>query len=110
MRTISLLIIGVLMLNSGRVNPETTGLHKDLWALLMYVSVFFVWNDYPAGKNRLLFLALRAVGVASLLILAVIFRSGPADDPGWMITGWWEYTWPYRMGLSCLITCLSRIP
>jgi predicted acyltransferase len=54
-RTISLLIIGVLMLNSGRVNPETTGLHKDLWALLMYVSVFFVWNDYPAGKNRLLF-------------------------------------------------------
>ena len=88
-RTISLLIIGVLMLNSGRVNPETTGLQKDLWALLMYVSVFFVWNDYPAGKNRMLFVALRAAGVATLLILTIIFRSGPADDPGWMITGWW---------------------
>jgi hypothetical protein len=23
------------------------------------------------------------------MILAIIFRSGPADDPGWMITGWW---------------------
>lgn len=88
-RTISLLIIGVLMLNSGRVNPETTGLHKDLWALLMYVSVFFVWNDYPAEKNRLLFLTLRAAGATTLVILAIIFRSGPADDPGWMITGWW---------------------
>ena len=29
-RTISLLIIGVLMLNSGRVNPETTGMSGNL--------------------------------------------------------------------------------
>ncbi len=34
-RTMSLLLIGVLMLNSDRVNPETTGMHKDLWTLLM---------------------------------------------------------------------------
>ena len=88
-RTISLLIIGVLMLNSGRVNPHATGMHKDLWALLMYISVFLVWNDYPGGKNKILFLILRAAGVAMLLFLAIIFRSGPTDDPGWMITGWW---------------------
>lgn len=88
-RTISLLIIGVLMLNSGRVNPGTTGMNRDLWALLMYVAVFLVWNDYPADKNRMLFLTLRATGAITLLILAIIFRSGPSDDPGWMITGWW---------------------
>jgi len=88
-RTLSLLIIGVLMLNSGRVNPETTGINKNLWALLMYVSVFLVWNDYPKGKHKLLFTILRAAGVATLIFLAIIFRSGSADDPGWMITGWW---------------------
>ncbi|MCU0459720.1 MAG: DUF5009 domain-containing protein [Bacteroidales bacterium] len=88
-RTISLLIIGVLMLNSGRVNPGTTGMHKDLWALLMYVSVFLLWNDYPQGRHKVLFLILRAAGVAILVFLAIIFRSGPTDDPGWMITGWW---------------------
>ena len=88
-RTISLLIIGVLMLNSGRVNPETTGMGKDLWALLMYVSVFFVWNDYPADRRKMLFTILRAAGVAALIFLVIIFRSGPADDPGWLITGWW---------------------
>jgi predicted acyltransferase len=88
-RTISLLIIGVLMLNSGRVNPETTGMSQNLWALLMYLSVFLVWNDYPAGKHRMLFMILRAAGAATLIILAVIFRSGTADDPGWMTTGWW---------------------
>ncbi len=88
-RTVSLLIIGVLMLNTGRVNPETTGMSGNLWALLMYVSVFLVWNDYPSGKLRLLFSGMRAAGIATLIFLAVIFRSGSTEDPGWMITGWW---------------------
>ena len=88
-RTISLLVIGILMLNSGRVNPEATGMNRNLWALLMYISVFLIWNDYPKGKHKLLFTILRAAGVATLIFLAIIFRSGSADDPGWMITGWW---------------------
>lgn len=88
-RTVSLMVIGILMLNSGRVNPEATGMNRNLWALLMYISVFLVWNDYPKGKHKLLFIILRAAGVATLIFLAIIFRSGSADDPGWMITGWW---------------------
>ncbi|MFZ2340518.1 MAG: DUF5009 domain-containing protein [Bacteroidales bacterium] len=88
-RTVSLLIIGVLMLNTGRVNPETTGMGKDLWALLMYISVFFVWNDYPTESRKLLFTILRSAGVAALIFLVIIFRSGSADDPGWLVTGWW---------------------
>ncbi|MDM8001792.1 MAG: DUF5009 domain-containing protein [Bacteroidota bacterium] len=88
-RTVSLLIIGVLMLNTGRVNPETTGMSENLWALLMYISVFLVWNDYPSGKYKLLFPALRAAGIATLIFLAIIFRSGSTEEPAWMITGWW---------------------
>ena len=88
-RTVSLMVIGILMLNSGRVNPEATGMNRNLWALLMYISVFLVWNDYPKGKHKLLFTILRAAGVATLIFLAIIFRSGSTDDPGWMITGWW---------------------
>ncbi|MDI9532792.1 MAG: DUF5009 domain-containing protein [Bacteroidota bacterium] len=88
-RTVSLMVIGILILNSGRVNPEATGMNRNLWALLMYISVFLVWNDYPKGKHKLLFTILRAAGVATLIFLAIIFRSGSADDPGWMITGWW---------------------
>ena len=88
-RTVSLMVIGILMLNSGRVNPEATGMNRNLWALLMYISVFLIWNDYPKGKHKLLFIILRAAGVATLIFLAIIFRSGSVDDPGWMITGWW---------------------
>lgn len=51
-RTISLLIIGLLMLNTERVDPELTGLGRNLWALLMYLGVFLVWNDYPNKDKR----------------------------------------------------------
>ncbi len=88
-RTVSLLIIGVLMLNTGRVNPEITGMSENVWALLMYISVFLVWNDYPEGKYNLLFSLMRAAGMGTLIFLAIIFRSGTAEDPGWMIAGWW---------------------
>lgn len=88
-RTFSLLTIGLLMLNSGRVNPELTGISKNLWALIMYISVFLVWIDYPREKGKSLFTGLRIIGAVTLIILIVIFRSGTADDPGWLITGWW---------------------
>lgn len=88
-RTISLLIIGILMLNTGRLNPELSGIGRNLWALLMYVSVFMVWNDYPEGKLRYLFTGMRVAGLAILLFLVVIFRSGEPDNHGWLVTEWW---------------------
>ncbi len=87
-RTISLLIIGVLMLNVSRVNPELTGMNKNLWAILMYISVFLVWNLYKNVPRKLVFI-LKGLGVAGLIVLVFIFRSGTPENPGWLITGWW---------------------
>ena len=42
------------MLNTGRVNPELTGISENLWALLMYIAVFLFWNDYPKKEKRFL--------------------------------------------------------
>lgn len=89
-RTASLLIIGVLMLNTGRVEPVLTGLSRDLWALLMYIGVFLTWNDYKDnGKNYFTILNLRLLGMAILTFLVFKFRSGEAENDGSLITGWW---------------------
>ena len=87
-RTISLLIIGVLMLNVSRLNPALTGMNKNLWAILMYISVFLVWNLYKNIPRKLIFL-LKGLGVAGLVVLVFIFRSGTAENTGWLTTGWW---------------------
>ena len=89
-RTISLLIIGVLMLNTDRVNPELTGINANLWAILMYIAVFLVWNNYPDKENRFFFITgLRIAGIAILVFLIFKFRSGQLVNNGSLITGWW---------------------
>jgi len=88
-RTLSLLIIGVLMLNTGRVSPELTGMGKNLWALLMYIAVFLVWNDYPAKTGKFLNYTFRIAGVAVLLFLVIKFRSDDPENHPWLVTEWW---------------------
>jgi predicted acyltransferase len=89
-RTISLLIIGVLMLNSGRLNPELTGMGENLWSLLMYTGVFLVWNKYRENdRNFFTITGLRLAGMALLAFLVFKFRSGQQVNDGSLITGWW---------------------
>jgi predicted acyltransferase len=87
-RTGSLLLIGVFMMNSGRLNPELSGLSKNLWAILMYFFVFLIWNQYR-DLNRNLTYILKGIGIAGLIVLAIIFRSGSPEKVSWMQTGWW---------------------
>jgi len=89
-RSISLLIIGILMLNSERVNPEFTGLSKNLWAILMYIGVFLIWNKYKEDdKNFFTIAGLKLAGIALLVFLIFKFRSGQVVNNGSLITGWW---------------------
>ncbi len=87
-RTISLLFIGVLMLNASRLNPDLAGISKNLWAILMYISVFLVWNQY-GNLNRNLKLILKVIGITGLIVLLAVFRSGTPESVSWIETGWW---------------------
>jgi heparan-alpha-glucosaminide N-acetyltransferase len=89
-RSVSLLIIGVLSLNSGRVNQEFTGMSKNLWAILMLIGVFLIWNKYAETDSNFFTIAgLRLAGVALLVFLIFKFQSGQMVNNGSLITGWW---------------------
>lgn len=90
LRTASLLLIGVFMLNSGRLNSGLSGISRDLYAILMYVSIFLIWNKYPENtKLKRLFLGFKALGVIGLICLALIFKSGEPGHITWFVTSWW---------------------
>lgn len=76
-RTVSLLIIGVLMSNSRNVNAEFTGMSKSLWSIIMYSGVFLIWYNYKqTDKNFYLINGLRLAGLAMIVPMVYIFRSG----------------------------------
>lgn len=79
-RSVSLIIIGILMSNSRRVNAEFTGMSKSLWSFIMYSGVFLIWNNYKeTGKNSILLLCLKLAGVAMIAVMVYIFRSGGTE-------------------------------
>ena len=115
LRTISLIIIGVLMLNTGRVNPELTGLGKNLWALLMYIGVFLVWNNYSDKDTRFFTVnGLRLAGIMTLVFLVFKFRSGQPENEGSLITGWWGILgligWGYLVAAFAYLLFRDSLP
>jgi heparan-alpha-glucosaminide N-acetyltransferase len=90
LRTLSLLLIGVLMMNVGDLNEELSGIDRNLWATLLYVSVFLVWNSYPKNEDRKYpYVGLKALGLIGIVVLAAVFKRGDAAHPGWLEIGWW---------------------
>ena len=113
-RSLSLIIIGVLMLNSGRVNPELTGINKNLWAILMYLAVFLYWNDYPDKENK--FFTIQGLKILALVIFVYLifkFRSGQSENNGSLITGWWGILgligWGYLVSAFTYVLCRDSI-
>jgi heparan-alpha-glucosaminide N-acetyltransferase len=114
-RTVSLLIIGVLMLNTGRVNPELTGMSKNLWALLIYVAVFLFWNDYRNKENRIFTVTgFKLAALAIFVLLVFKFRSGEPENNGSLVTGWWGILgligWGYLVSAFTYVLCRDSIP
>ncbi len=87
-RTISLLIIGVLMANSRNVNGDFTGLSKNVWSLIMYTGVFLIWNDYKSDKNRVLINVLKFAGLVMILAMVYIFKTGKTEIHGFSFRSW----------------------
>lgn len=86
-RTVSLLIIGVLMANSRNVNGEFTGISKSIWSLIMYSGVFLIWMNYKqTSKNLYLINGLRLIGMAMIVPMIYIFRSG--ETTGFSYNSW----------------------
>jgi predicted acyltransferase len=89
-RTLSLLVIGVMILNIGRLNEDLSGINQQLWAILLYISIFLIWNNYPKdSKYKMLFMALRVIGAIGFISLATSFKAGEADNVSWLEIGWW---------------------
>jgi predicted acyltransferase len=113
-RSLSLLIIGVLMLNTGRVDPELTGIGRNLWALLMYIAVFLFWNDYRDRENRIYAIAgYKLAALAIFIFLVFKFNSGRPENNGSLITGWWGILgligWGYLVSAFAWLLCRDSI-
>jgi heparan-alpha-glucosaminide N-acetyltransferase len=83
-RTLSLLFVGIMMVNESP-DPEKMGWSGTLWSALMFLSAIFAFCSISAPRQsesatnqeetfRIISLIVRVLGFASLLFLAFAFR------------------------------------
>ena len=87
-RAAGLLVLGVFMVNAEEgYNEAAMGMSIHLWSLLFYACAILVWAVYRF-ENKALAVALRLIGAAGLLALALLFRGG-ADGSLRLAPQWW---------------------
>jgi heparan-alpha-glucosaminide N-acetyltransferase len=75
-RSASLLVIGLLMANSRNVGGDFTGFSKNIWSMITYAGVFFIWNNYrKTPDNSYLINSLKILGIVMIIPMVYLFRS-----------------------------------
>jgi heparan-alpha-glucosaminide N-acetyltransferase len=109
-RTIALLVMGVFLVNGETINETATGMPGYLWYSLSCLSFVFIWNTYPRNANRYFVYTVKAAGIITLIVLAVIYRGGEDGQLSRFATQWWGILgligWSYLA--AGLITVFSK--
>lgn len=85
-RTIGLLVIGLLMLNG----PAVSSMNTALWNILMYSAAILFWTAYPQGDaHTVLHDILKWLGFIILLFLVISYRRNGVNGEIWIKTSWW---------------------
>ena len=93
-RTLSLLLIGVMMVNAAS-GPDTaqTIISRNTWTALLYVAAILSFcalgrDKTPSPRLKWITIVLRVIGFATLLWLALIYRTKTGDQILTFHTSW----------------------
>jgi heparan-alpha-glucosaminide N-acetyltransferase len=94
-RSFALLLIGFFHVNLENYNKLAAILPKPFWQIGITVAFFLIWMDYapdfPRKKKNLL----KGIGIAMLVILALLYKGSPGEGPAmadqyvWMRPQWY---------------------
>jgi heparan-alpha-glucosaminide N-acetyltransferase len=109
-RSFALIVLGLIMANSDKVDAGRTGMAPNVWAFLALLGAVLFWNSYPeAPRYKTLFQALKLVGLLLAIGMLIIFRRvTPSGQTAWLDTRYWEILG--MIGWTYFTVCLLYIP
>ena len=109
-RSLSLVLLGLILANSSKVDPQLTGISEGLWATSALVGAVLLWNVYPRSPGRQnLYRALKGVGILMIVVPLAIFRRRMPDGPvAWLDFSYWEILG--LIGWAYLSACILYVP
>jgi heparan-alpha-glucosaminide N-acetyltransferase len=109
-RSLSLVLLGVILANWGKVDPQLTGLSGGVWAASALVGAILLWNAYPRSPGRqIIYRILKGIGLLVIVILLAIFRrKTPDGQAAWLDFSYWEILG--LIGWAYLSACILYVP
>ncbi len=87
-RAFALLAMGFFHVNLENYNDAAI-LPKPVWEILITISFFLIWLDYPDKMNKQKQYLLQGVGIVLLVTLAILFKGGTPQEPAGLQPHWW---------------------
>lgn len=89
-RAFSLVVLGVILANARKSDPNLTGLHPETWAAIALAGAILFWLVYPK-ESRPSHGVLKYGGLVVLVAMLAIFRrTTRAGDVAWLDFRYWE--------------------
>jgi heparan-alpha-glucosaminide N-acetyltransferase len=96
LRTMALVVLGLILANAEEGNRTLMGIGTNLWAILSLLGAVLFWNVYPTSERyHTLFRVLRLFGLALMIVMFAIFRRTTAQDNN----AWISTSYPEILGL-----------
>ncbi len=108
-RSLSLIVIGVFMVNTiSGYDEETMALPMNAWVLLMYAAVLLIWCHYPRHWSAVASRIPKLVGALLLLTIWYLYEGNNGQG---MTTQWWGILgligWAYLMASIVYLLSLN---
>jgi heparan-alpha-glucosaminide N-acetyltransferase len=112
LRSLTLLIMGVFLVNGETYNTAATGIPKYYYTVLSCLSFILIWNSYPEKMKKYIPIVARAVAVVILVVLAIVYRGGHDNNVQRFAPQWWGILgligWAYLASALVTLTAKDR--
>lgn len=88
-RSFALLAMGFFHVNLENYNHTVALLPRTVWEILLTISFFFIWLDYPSTLSARKKIILQSVGAGLLVFLAVVYKGEKDGQTVWLHPQWW---------------------
>jgi heparan-alpha-glucosaminide N-acetyltransferase len=88
LRASSLIVMGFFHVNLENYSDAAL-LPLGIWEVLLTLSFFLIWLDYPDTLAKTKKYALIGAGFVLLIVLAVLYKGGSTDAPSGLKPSWW---------------------
>lgn len=109
-RSLSLVALGLLIMNGRQLDPQLAGIKYGWWNILMFVGAILFWNVYPRSETKnSLYRILKYIGLSLIIVLLLLYRRRGVDGQvAWLnLTNWAILG---AIGWAFLSVCLLYIP